>query len=65
MTEGGVLTLKEGFCESDETQTDYEEGSDVFRVTFINSAGGKEELEQKRKRVAQCLQDLQTHRNEG
>ena len=64
MTEGGVLTLKEGFCESDETQTDYEEGSDVFRVTFINSAGSKEELEHKRKKVAQCLQNLQRPRNE-
>ena len=64
MTEGGVLTLRNDFCESDETQTDYEEGNDIFRVTFINSAGSKEELEHKRKKVAQCLQNLQRPRNE-
>ena len=64
MTEGGVLTLKEGFCGSDEAQTDYDSKQELFRVTFINRGKTAEELDEKRKRAATCLQNLPTHKKE-
>ncbi|MCR5034535.1 MAG: 3-methylornithine--L-lysine ligase PylC [Clostridia bacterium] len=71
MTEGGVLRLEDGFCGSDEAQTDWPGsehhvvgGRQEYRVAFINSAKTRGELDKKREEAAKCLQNIQKHKTE-
>jgi hypothetical protein len=58
MGAAGPLTLRAGFCGSDESMTDYHEGCDEFRGVFINSADTEEELAEKRALMYESIDAL-------
>ena len=62
ISQAGPFKLIRDFCGTDEVLTDYQDGDDVWRGTFINYADTQSQLEAKRERMFEGIRKRQGKR---